>query len=316
MATQFGAAACKVGGDADAARRRAGKAPSSYSLSPADVTMETYASAFIMDTMLYNESDAQESANLMLPSPDQDIDAAIATPDSEFSVNSRTALMKPPAPPRPAATAPQSTMTVPDPKPHTKTHQRTSSGISAISGSYYSDMVDVNNDHECGIRRCRPDWMQSCASIKMFVFFSCLFATISGALIAGYVNSVITTIEKRFEIGSSISGLISASVEFGCVVAVIFVSYFGSQGHIPKWIGIGTFVQGMGALLFALPHVIAPAYTISGGVNSTKDENICKLTEGLVARISALTDARCLSEVSGNAVYVFILMLAQVGTEC
>jgi len=35
----------------------------------------------------------------------------------------------------------------------------------------------------------------------------------AGALTAGYVNSVITTIEKRFEIGSSFSGLIAASVE-------------------------------------------------------------------------------------------------------
>ena len=60
---------------------------------------------------------------------------------------------------------------------------------------------------------------------------------------AGYVNSVITTIEKRFEIGSLWSGLIAASVEIGCLVAVVFVSYLGGCRHIPVWIGCGAILQ-------------------------------------------------------------------------
>ena len=59
----------------------------------------------------------------------------------------------------------------------------------------------------------------------------------------GYVNSVITTIEKRFEIGSLWSGLIAASVEIGCLVAVVFVSYLGGCRHIPDWIGCGAILQ-------------------------------------------------------------------------
>jgi organic anion transporter 3A len=159
---------------------------------------------------------------------------------------------------------------------------------------------------ECGILNCRPQCCQPWANIKFFIFVLCSLSTVSGTLVAGYVNSVITTIEKRFEIGSSYSGLIAASVEIGCLVAVIFVSYLGGRRHIPKWIGVGTLVQATGALLFSLPHVLADSYTISGGLNSnnTKD-NICKVSQ------SGQTEP-CVGKASGNFGYVTILVLAQI----
>lgn len=89
--------------------------------------------------------------------------------------------------------------------------------------------------------------------------------------------SVITTIEKRFDIGSFYSGMVAASVEMGGAASVIFVSYFGSSRHIPGWIGLGAALTGFGALVFTLPHVMAPAYTVTGGLNSsTGTESICR----------------------------------------
>lgn len=71
------------------------------------------------------------------------------------------------------------------------------------------------------------------------MFFLSFLVTLQQALSSGYINSVITTIEKRFEIPSSLSGLIASSYEIGNVITVIFVSYLGSRRHIPVWIAVG-----------------------------------------------------------------------------
>jgi organic anion transporter 3A len=73
-----------------------------------------------------------------------------------------------------------------------------------------------------------------------------MLVTLQQALSSGYINSVITTIEKRFDIPSSLSGLIASSYEIGNVITVIFVSYLGSSRHIPVWIGIGEFIVKFG----------------------------------------------------------------------
>jgi hypothetical protein len=128
-----------------------------------------------------------------------------------------------------------------------------------------------------GFGNYRPGFLQPCANIKMFIFHCCVFSTVSGALIAGYVNSVITTIEKRFEIGSSHSGLIPASVEFGSLLAVLFVSYFGGSRNIPLWIGCGALLQGLGAITFTLPHFLSQSYTVTGGLTSNfSGDNMCQ----------------------------------------
>lgn len=101
------------------------------------------------------------------------------------------------------------------------------------------DDDDDLRSQDCGILACRPGSVQKFARIKIFVLLLSMLVMLQQALSSGYINSVITTIEKRFEIPSSYSGLIASSYEIGNVITVIFVSYLGSRRHIPVWIGIG-----------------------------------------------------------------------------
>lgn len=94
----------------------------------------------------------------------------------------------------------------------------------------------------------------------MFVFFLSFLVTLQQALSSGYINSVITTIEKRFEIPSSLSGLIASSYEIGNVITVIFVSYLGSRRHIPVWIAVGKIFPHF--LYFILYYSLVPGLVI------------------------------------------------------
>lgn len=166
-----------------------------------------------------------------------------------------------------------------------------------ISSSHHDLVDDLSRD--CGILSFRPLKIQKLARIKVsltmvhahlldyfynifvvalqvFVLLLSLLVTLQQALSSGYINSVITTIEKRFEIPSSLSGLIASSYEIGNVITVIFVSYLGSRRHIPVWIGIGAVIMGIGSLIFMVPHFTGesnPGILID---NKTAD-NICKL---------------------------------------
>ena len=139
----------------------------------------------------------------------------------------------------------------------------------------YSDLQD------CGYLACKPACAASLASIKVFVLLLSVLVTLQQALSSGYLNSVITTIEKRYEIPSSISGIIASMYEVGNVGTIIFVSYLGSRRHIPVWIGTGVLFMGVGSITFVLPHFLSEPYSniFTDGSNIT-DENICKVDYG------------------------------------
>lgn len=160
-----------------------------------------------------------------------------------------------------------------------KCHSRqASSGLvdreKSLPRKYENTMEDLTT-HDCGLLSWRPESMQNFARIKIFVLLLSMLVTLQQALSSGYINSVITTIEKRFEIPSSYSGLIASSYEIGNVITVIFVSYLGSRRHIPVWIGIGAVIMGIGSLIFMLPHFTGE---INPGISlaNKSSDNICR----------------------------------------
>lgn len=89
--------------------------------------------------------------------------------------------------------------------------------------------------------------------ISFFFFFL-------GMVVNGLINISISTIEKRYELNSSLTGLISASYDIAFCLLSLFVSFCGERGHKPRWLAFSAFMLGLGSLIFSLPHFSSGKY--------------------------------------------------------
>lgn len=101
-------------------------------------------------------------------------------------------------------------------------------------------------------------------NIKWVVFWLCVIGFIEGAAVNGFVNIVLTTLEKRFNLSSSQSSLIVSSTDIGAVVVVLFVSFYAAQKNRAVVVGIGTLVMACGSFIFLIPHFASEPYDYQG----------------------------------------------------
>ena len=83
---------------------------------------------------------------------------------------------------------------------------------------------------------------------------------------AGLTSVVLSSIERRYQFSSVMTGLIASTFDITVALCIIPVSYFGGRGNKPRWLGIGAIIHGVGALVFALPQFVAGPYqpSVSG----------------------------------------------------
>ncbi|KAH9424583.1 Solute carrier organic anion transporter member 5A1 [Dermatophagoides pteronyssinus] len=185
---------------------------------------------------------------------------------------------------------------------------------------------------ECGCLAMKFDSLRRYATIQFFVFLCCLLVTLQQALSSGYFNSVITTMEKRFDISSQMSGAIVSTFEIGNLATIIFVSYFGTHRHIPRWIGTGIVVTAIGSLIFSLPHFMSLRSPLDSNGRNQSDQqyldNTCRipkpaLTSPFLEKASQFInlgllddDPNCQQESNYHAPQMLVFMLAMVLIGC
>ncbi|KAM9311392.1 solute carrier organic anion transporter family member 1A6-like [Gastrophryne carolinensis] len=103
------------------------------------------------------------------------------------------------------------------------------------------------------------DKRSCCASLKVFLVALC-FSYFAKAFSGSYMKSSITQIERRFDISSSMVGLVDGGFELGNLLVIVAVSFFGAKLHRPRMIAAGCFVMSLGSFLTAAPHFFMGTY--------------------------------------------------------
>ncbi|XP_078194344.1 solute carrier organic anion transporter family member 1C1 isoform X2 [Callithrix jacchus] len=154
-----------------------------------------------------------------------------------------------------------------------------------------------------------------CGELKVFLG-ALSFVYFAKALAEGYLKSTITQIERRFDIPSSLVGVIDGSFEIGNLLVITFVSYFGAKLHRPKIIGAGCLIMGVGTVLIAMPQFFMEQYKYerySPSSNSTLSISPCLLESSSQLPVSVMEKSKskinneCEVDTSSSMwIYVFL----------
>nr|XP_060627306.1 solute carrier organic anion transporter family member 2B1 [Anolis sagrei ordinatus] len=150
----------------------------------------------------------------------------------------------------------------------------------------------------------------SCANpfhtVKFFVFCQSLLQ-LTQLMTSGYMRSTISTIEKRFGLSSQTSGLLASFNEVGNTLLIIFVSYFGSRVHRPRFIGYGALLVALSGIITSLPHFLMGPYEYDRTISDSRNLTDMCLPGEKHPSVSEV----CTSHVERNALVVGLLFLGQ-----
>ncbi|KAM4733342.1 solute carrier organic anion transporter family member 3A1 isoform 2-T2 [Anableps anableps] len=143
----------------------------------------------------------------------------------------------------------------------------------------------------------------SCFSnIKIFLISECALMLAQGT-VGAYLVSVLTTLERRFNLQSADVGVIASSFEIGNLALILFVSYFGAKAHRPRLIGCGGIVMALGALLSALPEFLTKQYEIEKIQRTDLGRDVCSNTSFGEFQ----DDTLCANKANTNMMYLLLI---------
>ncbi|NXD10565.1 SO1C1 protein, partial [Nothocercus nigrocapillus] len=153
-----------------------------------------------------------------------------------------------------------------------------------------------------------------CGGIKIFLG-ALSFVYFAKALSGSYLKSTITQIERRFDIPSSLVGVIDGSFEIGNLLIIILVSYFGAKLHRPRIIGAGCLIMSAGTFLIAMPQFFMGRYRyerFASIINSTGSLSPClqeksQIPHSALEKSQAKINAGCEKE-AGSSMWIYVLL--------
>lgn len=130
-----------------------------------------------------------------------------------------------------------------------------------------------------------------------------------GVVTDGFVNTSVTSIERRFGLSSTQSGIIVSVYFFTGVFVNLFVGYFGERGNKARWVAVGMLLYSAGTLLFSLPHFLSGYYQYT---ESHEYSYLCESGGSKTNSSDASNGSEDVSLQGGELSYLYFFILAQV----
>uniref|UniRef100_A0A673ZFM7 Solute carrier organic anion transporter family member n=1 Tax=Salmo trutta TaxID=8032 RepID=A0A673ZFM7_SALTR len=146
-----------------------------------------------------------------------------------------------------------------------------------------------------------------CSKLKLFLV-SLSFVYFAKAFGGSYMKSSVTQIERRFDIPSSLIGVIDGSFEIGNLLVIAFVSYFGAKLHRPRLIGIGCLIMAAGAFLTALPHFFQGQYVYETTLSHTPEENTTESILPCLDKETVFCVPTACEKEAGSSMWIYVFL--------
>nr|CAD2179324.1 unnamed protein product [Meloidogyne enterolobii] len=158
---------------------------------------------------------------------------------------------------------------------------------------YDEDIDDIEAPLRCGVGSCTPDWLQKLHTAKWLLLFLGICAFNQSFVINAIFPVDLSTLEKRFHMTSTQTGIISSWYDLAVLLVVFPVCHWGNIGHKGRWIGIGSLIMGFGSFISAMPHFISSPWPIDNLNSSDYGQctNRIELNEHCESRRRGLLDA-------------------------
>ncbi|CAK8681292.1 unnamed protein product [Clavelina lepadiformis] len=143
--------------------------------------------------------------------------------------------------------------------------------------------------------------------IRSFSFWlGCiLFAEITAG---AYFRSVITTIERRFGLPSTMTAVLTSSYQIGNLPFMVVISYIGSRYNRPRLIAMGSLLAMLGYMLTILPQFIGERYKfVDISRNTSNNEHVMTCSS---SNSSVIQEQNCdeQNDAESSNLYIFILI--------
>ncbi|KAF8356007.1 hypothetical protein PRIPAC_97630, partial [Pristionchus pacificus] len=119
--------------------------------------------------------------------------------------------------------------------------------------------------------------MESFARFPVYITCICANAIFQGMIVNGFISTSISSIEKRFNLSSTKSGIFSATYDVAVAVMLIPLSIYSKRINKSKVIGVGMILVGLGSLCIVIPQFSEGNYSVgslqSDHCDPTRDDS-------------------------------------------